>query len=132
MTLTKINLYACLILLICAPIYSTDHEKIITESTQIAEDITGLIIACKKTKDAKVITEIIKKLLCDTAQLTQSIIEKRKEKKSKRALPLDTFTEQETYCETTNTIINTIVTNMYATIEEIASQHSSQKEFMEK
>jgi len=120
MTFNKLYFCACLILIPLTPLHTTDNEKIITESAKIAEDITGLIIACKKTKDAKLITEIVKKLLLDTAQLTESIIEKRKQKKAKKSISLDTFSYHDIASNPLEHTINNILVAVHTSLEQMS------------
>lgn len=64
---------------------STTAETIISNVTEMTENIAVLILTCKTEKDPQKIKPHVKKLIQIVAALVETIIEKRKSKKLNRS-----------------------------------------------
>tara|TARA_Y100000588_G_C14210080_1_gene906323 strand:+ start:1068 stop:1409 length:342 start_codon:yes stop_codon:yes gene_type:complete len=93
------------------------ETNIVQNSINIAEDIAGLAVVCKKSKDPELLKEIIKKLVLDIVNITNNIIEKRKQKKLAKMKYIDDID----YIDNSQDHVDNIVNNILRKIEIMES-----------
>lgn len=118
--MSKKVIILCLALLNTAFSYATEvtpnNTKLVEESISLAEDITALIVACKKDKES--IAAIVKKMVLDTVELTETIIKNRKAKKTNRALSIEHFNFNDIAADPLELSLTTIVNLVNQALEK--------------